>query len=87
MTSRSAVRARWVYTHNPADRHDTHVAVALHTVQALRANPDNAGARLEWAPIRGGISADGQHGFTFGYMTVLAYVGALVTYQVGVLLS
>lgn len=34
----SAVRARWVYTHNPADRHDTHVAVALHTVQALRAN-------------------------------------------------
>lgn len=34
-----AVRARWVYTHNPADRHDTHVAVALHTVQALRANP------------------------------------------------
>src|SRR5262249_15239473 len=35
----SAVRARWVYTHNLADRHDTHVAVALHTVQALRANP------------------------------------------------
>jgi ferrous iron transport protein B len=24
--------------------------------------------------------------FTFGYMTVLAYVGALVTYQVGRLL-
>lgn len=22
-----------------------------------------------WAPIRGGISADGRHGFTFGYMT------------------
>jgi LmbE family N-acetylglucosaminyl deacetylase len=35
----SAVRPRWVYTHNPADRHDTHVAVALHTVRALRANP------------------------------------------------
>jgi LmbE family N-acetylglucosaminyl deacetylase len=35
----SAVRPRWVYTHNPADRHDTHVAVAVHTVQALRANP------------------------------------------------
>jgi LmbE family N-acetylglucosaminyl deacetylase len=35
----SGVRARWVYTHNPADRHDTHVAVALHTVHALRANP------------------------------------------------
>jgi hypothetical protein len=37
---------------------------------ALRANPDNAGARLEWAPVRGGISADGQQGFTFGFMTL-----------------
>lgn len=37
----SAVRARFVYTHNPADKHDTHVAVALHTVQALRANPSS----------------------------------------------
>ena len=37
----SAVRARLVYTHNPADKHDTHVAVALHTVQALRANPSS----------------------------------------------
>src|SRR5688572_19326602 len=35
----SAVRLREVYTHNPADKHDTHVAVAMHTVQALRANP------------------------------------------------
>ena len=35
----SAVRPRLVYTHNPADRHDTHVAVAMHAVQALRANP------------------------------------------------
>lgn len=34
----SALRVRWVYTHNLADRHDTHVAVALHTVRALRAN-------------------------------------------------
>lgn len=37
---------------------------------ALQANPENAGARAEWSPIRGGISADGQHGFTVGYMTV-----------------
>jgi LmbE family N-acetylglucosaminyl deacetylase len=35
----SAVRPRCVYTHNPTDKHDTHVAVALHTVHALRANP------------------------------------------------
>jgi ketosteroid isomerase-like protein len=37
---------------------------------ALLANPDNAGARAEWSPVRAGISADGHHGFTFGYMTV-----------------
>lgn len=38
--------------------------------EALAANPENTGARVEWAPIRGGISADGLHGFTFGYMTL-----------------
>lgn len=37
----SAVRARQVYTHNPADRHDTHVAVAVHTLKALRASPSS----------------------------------------------
>ena len=37
---------------------------------ALRTNADNLTARTEWAPVRGGISADGQHGFTFGYMTI-----------------
>jgi LmbE family N-acetylglucosaminyl deacetylase len=42
----SAVRARLVYTHNPADKHDTHVAVALHTVQALRANPSSSVERV-----------------------------------------
>jgi ketosteroid isomerase-like protein len=36
----------------------------------LKRNSENAQARVEWAPVRGGISADGQHGFTFGYMTV-----------------
>lgn len=40
-------------------------------IEGLRANPANAAARAEWAPVRGGISADGQHGFTFGYMTVM----------------
>jgi ketosteroid isomerase-like protein len=37
---------------------------------ALRPTLGRAGARAGWTPIRGGISADGQHGFTFGYMTV-----------------
>src|ERR1043165_6224659 len=29
-------------------------------VALLRANPNNATATAEWAPVRGGISADGQ---------------------------
>jgi ketosteroid isomerase-like protein len=39
-------------------------------VNALRANPDNARSRIEWVPVRGGVSADGQHGFTVGSMTL-----------------
>jgi ketosteroid isomerase-like protein len=37
----------------------------------LRSVPENLNGRLEWAPVRGGISADGQHGFTFGFMTLV----------------
>jgi LmbE family N-acetylglucosaminyl deacetylase len=32
-------RPRVVYTHNPADKHDTHVAVGLRTIRALREMP------------------------------------------------
>jgi hypothetical protein len=39
-------------------------------VAALRANPDNAASRTEWTPVQGGISADGQQGFTVGFMTL-----------------
>ncbi len=35
----SVLKPRVIYTHNPADRHDTHVAVALRTIQALRQLP------------------------------------------------
>ncbi len=35
-------RPRIIYTHNLADKHDTHVAVALRTIQALRALPEDA---------------------------------------------
>lgn len=38
-------------------------------IEAMKANPDNLSSRVTWAPMRGGISADAQHGFTFGYMT------------------
>ncbi|HEX6218948.1 MAG TPA: hypothetical protein VFZ35_06705 [Sphingomicrobium sp.] len=39
---------------------------------ALAANPANAGAKVTWNPVRGGVSADGKHGFTIGYMTMTA---------------
>lgn len=39
-------------------------------VAALTANPENTTGRVEWTPIRGGISADGAQGFTFGFMTL-----------------
>ncbi len=32
-------RPRMVYTHNPADKHDTHVATGLRTIQAIRDLP------------------------------------------------
>lgn len=47
-------------------------------LDALRANPANAGARAEWTPIRGGVSGDGEHGFTFGYMTMTRADGTRV---------
>lgn len=39
-------------------------------IEALRANPANTGAKVEWAPARVGLSGDGHHGFTAGFMTV-----------------
>ena len=50
---------------------------AAAALASVRGNPANAGARAEWHPIRGGISADGQHGFTFGYFTLRAPGGAV----------
>jgi LmbE family N-acetylglucosaminyl deacetylase len=38
----SSARPRVMYTHNLADRHDTHVAVALRTIEALHLLPPDA---------------------------------------------
>jgi hypothetical protein len=38
--------------------------------EALKGNPDNVTGKVDWIPVRAGISADGLHGFTFGYMTL-----------------
>ena len=45
---------------------------------ALKNNASNLTAHAEWTPVRGGISADGQHGFTFGYMTTKQADGSIV---------
>jgi ketosteroid isomerase-like protein len=45
---------------------------------ALKGNASNLTAHTEWTPVRGGISADGQHGFTFGYMTTKQADGTVV---------
>lgn len=47
------------FTHSKAE------AVAL-----LRGNPLNLTSHTEWTPIRAGVSADGLHGFTLGYMKI-----------------
>ncbi|HEX8031936.1 MAG TPA: hypothetical protein VF491_25910, partial [Vicinamibacterales bacterium] len=43
---------------------------AQKAAEAIRANPANAGAKVEWTPARVGLSGDGRHGFTAGFMTV-----------------
>ena len=42
----------------------------------LRSNPAASGARIGWFPVRGGIAADGRHGFTAGYVIVTQPDGA-----------
>lgn len=37
---------------------------------ALRRDTLNAMSRAVWTPVRGGVSADGRHGFTYGFMSV-----------------
>ena len=37
---------------------------------AMRTAPGSMTAKAEWTPVRVGVSADGLHGFTFGFMIV-----------------
>lgn len=37
---------------------------------SLRASPDTGSGQVEWTPVGVGLSGDGQHGFTFGFMTL-----------------
>lgn len=47
-------------------------------VAAIKGVPGNADARASWTPVRGGLSADGRHGFSYGYMTVTRADGSAV---------
>jgi ketosteroid isomerase-like protein len=46
-------------------------------VAALKANPANAGAKVVWTPARVGLSRDGLHGFTAGFMTITRADGTI----------
>jgi hypothetical protein len=46
-------------------------------IDALKANPANAGAKVSWSPARVAISRDGFHGFTAGFMTVTRADGSV----------
>ena len=39
-------------------------------LSSLNENPANKGAHARWRSIRGGVSADGQQGFTLGYLDI-----------------
>lgn len=45
---------------------------------ALMRDTLNATSRAEWTAVRAGISADGAHGFTFGYMTTVRADGTRI---------
>lgn len=47
-------------------------------IEAMRANADNLAAKATWSPIGGGLSSDGGHGFTFGFMTLRRADGTTV---------
>ena len=39
-------------------------------IAALKANPSNQGTRASWRSVKSGVSGDGTHGFTLGYLTI-----------------
>jgi ketosteroid isomerase-like protein len=75
VTGLSAMFAPDVLMPIPGNQFARGVAAAT---AALKNNASNLTAHAEWTPVRGGISADGQHGFTFGYITTKQAEGTVV---------
>jgi len=48
---------------------------------ALLASPGASASRVTWQPVRAGVSADGMHGFTFGYMMQQSADGIRVPFK------
>ncbi len=42
------IRPEFVYTHNPADKHDTHIGVVVATLQAIRELPKEVRPKTVW---------------------------------------
>jgi ketosteroid isomerase-like protein len=49
---------------------------AIH--EALTRDTLNRTSRMTWAPVRGGISGDGHHGFTYGYIETTRADGTVI---------
>lgn len=47
-------------------------------IAALGRDSLAASSRVRWVPVRGGVSGDGSHGFTIGFMEVLRADGSIV---------
>lgn len=67
VTALSAMYADDVVVPTPAASFARGKAAAT---EVLRSNAANLTSRISWAPVRGGVSADGHHGFTYGHMTL-----------------
>jgi ketosteroid isomerase-like protein len=67
ITGLTAMFSEKVIMPTPPGKFSDGIAAAT---EYFKSNPANGQSKIEWTPVRAGISADGQHGFTFGFMTV-----------------
>jgi len=77
------MRPQTVYTHQPADRHETHVAVALAVLNVLRRLPaerrpeavygGEVWGSLDWLPEAGRVALDVSHGAELSAKLIAAF--------------
>lgn len=84
----AAMNPRVIYTHNPADKHDTHVAVAMHVIHAIRELPPSKRPEavhgcevwrdLDWMPDKEKVVHD-----VSGHEKLAAELGGVFDSQIG----